>query len=302
MPCYSPLKGYRSREGVDPGQKSRITFNPLKALNSHVVTSFPCGQCVGCRMDRVSQWGLRCMHEAQMHHANSFLTLTYSDEHLPADYSVKVEEMQLFMKRLRHHLGSQVRFFGCGEYGDTDSRPHYHALIFGCDFSSDRKFWGQSNGEPLYTSDTLAKAWSFGHAWIGSVTYQSACYVAGYVQKKIGGEKAASHYLRTHPKGYAVQVQPEFATQSRNPGIGADWFNKYKTDAFPSDFLVVDGKEVPVPRYYTSKLTEEEAKPIKRKRKQRTASPQAKANNTPARLLVRETVRKDRLSRLKRTL
>lgn len=302
MPCYSPLKGYRSLVGVDQGGKPRITFNPLKAINSHVVTSFPCGQCIGCRMDRVSQWGLRCMHEASQHQANSFLTLTYDDAHLPVDYSVQVKVMQDFMKRLRDHLPTKVRFFACGEYGDQDQRPHYHSLIFGYDFAEDRKLWGSSQGEPIYTSPTLAKAWSFGHAWIGSVTYQSACYVAGYVQKKIGGDKAASHYLRMHPKGYLTQVQPEFATQSRRPGIGAGWFAKFKSDAFPSDFLVIDGKEVPVPRYYASKLSEEELKPIKRKRKQRTASPKAKLNNTPARLLVRETIRKDRLSRLKRTL
>lgn len=303
MPCYSPLKGYRSRVDVDPGAKSRITFNPLKAINSHVVTSFPCGQCIGCRMDRVSQWGLRCMHEASQHEANSFLTLTYDDQNLPADYSVQVVEAQLFMKRLRDHLGTKIRHFTCGEYGDKDGRPHYHSLIFGYDFRSDRTLWGHSkDGDPIYTSPTLAKAWSFGHAWIGSVTYQSACYVAGYIQKKIGGDKAPSHYLRTHPKGYLTQVQPEFATQSRRPGIGSTWFERYKSDAFPSDFLVVDGKEVPVPRYYATKLTEKELKPIKLKRKLRTASPRAKANSTPARLLVRETVRKDRLSRLKREL
>lgn len=301
MTCYSPLKGYRTRLDTEPGAKSRITFNPLKAINSHIVMSLPCGQCIGCRVDRVAQWGLRCTHEASQHKANAFLTLTYDDEHLPADYSVHVREMQLFNKRLRKEIGP-FRFYACGEYGDQGQRPHYHSLIFGYDFAEDRQLIKRTEFGNLYTSAQASKVWSFGNIWIGDVTYKSASYVAGYVIKKIGGDPAASHYQRLHPKGYLVQVQPEFATQSRRPGIGHTWFDKFKTDAFPSDFLVVDGKEVPVPRYYTNKLTEQEARPIKLKRKLRASSPSAKADSTPARLDVRETIRKDRLSRLKRTL
>lgn len=296
MTCYSPLKAWRPLSKIDGG---RLVFNSLKALNPDNPIHVPCGQCIGCRMDRVSQWGLRCMHESQMHERSSFLTLTFSDDHLPEDYSVRVRDLQLFNKRLRKLMGP-FRFFGCGEYGDETLRPHYHVLVFGHDFYQDRKLIKETDFGPLYTSELASRAWPFGNIWIGSVTYKSASYVAGYVVKKIGGDQAATHYLRAHPNGTIHQVQPEFATQSRRPGIGSTWFDRFKSDAFPSDFLVVDGQQVPVPGYYANKLTEEEFKPIQRKRAR--ARLKHKANSTPARLEVRKIVKTERLKRLKRTL
>lgn len=296
MTCYAPLKAWRPSSNIDGG---RLVFNSLKALNPDNPIGLPCGQCIGCRMDRVSQWGLRCMHESQMHSRSSFLTLTFNDEHLPSDYSVRVRDVQLFNKRLRKLMGP-FRFFACGEYGDENQRPHYHALCFGHDFHQDRKLIKVTDFGPLYTSELASKAWPFGNIWIGSVTYKSASYVAGYVAKKIGGDAAASHYLRTHPNGTVHQVNPEFATQSRRPGIGATWYEKFKSDAFPSDFLVVDGQQVPVPAYYANKLTEEEFKPIQRKRA--VSRRKHKQDSTPDRLEVRKTIKLERLNRLKRTL
>jgi len=281
-----------------------LTFNPIKAINSHIPMTLPCGQCSGCRIDKVEQWATRCMHESQMHDMNSFLTLTYSNEHLPEDYSVSKETMQDFMKRLRHELDPlRVRFFLCGEYGDENLRPHYHVLLFGYSFLGDRVHYKTgANGEKYYTSAQLSKVWPFGRCDFSDVNYKSAAYVAGYVRKKITGEKAPSHYLRVHPKGHIVQVQPEFALQSRNPGLGSTWYDRFKSDCFPSDFLVIDGRQVPVPRYYAQKLSQEELKPIKDLRKLRAAQPAAKENRTKERLAVRQEIRESRLNRLKRTL
>lgn len=45
---------------------------------------------------------MRCLDEAQMHKGeNSFITLTYDDEHLPPDGSLERQAFPLFMKRLR---------------------------------------------------------------------------------------------------------------------------------------------------------------------------------------------------------
>lgn len=245
---------------------------------------------------------MRCIHEAQMHPENSFITLTYSDDHLPEDYSIQLRTFQLFMKRLRETLGSKkIRFYGCGEYGEETLRPHYHAIIFGHDFPDKKHYSTNDNGDRVYTSETLDKIWGFGECKTGDVTYQSAGYVARYCMKKITGDQAASHYLRIHPKTQLLtSVEPEFAVQSRRDGLGTSWFNKFKNDCFPSDFLVVDGKHHRVPAFYLKKLAEEELTRTKRRRKANSLP--RKADNTKTRLAVREEIKKSRINRLKRTL
>lgn len=237
-----------------------------------------------------------------MHQANAFLTLTYSDDHLPEDYSVHVRTHQLFMKRLRKEIKTPLRFYACGEYGDENLRPHYHSLIFGYDFRSDRKLYKRDrDGNQLYTSEQLSKIWPYGLATLGSVTYKSAAYVARYCMKKIAGDLASTHYLRTHPKtNLVVQVEPEFQVGSRRPGLGSTWFDKFKDDCFPSDFLVVDGKQTAVPRYYLQKLEEEAQKKIKRQRSWRAAP--HKWNKTSERLRVRGFIKSQSIQQLKRTL
>lgn len=290
MPCFQPWKGFRTLDGVEPGGKPRLTNNPIKAINSQDPMTLPCGRCNGCLQDRKEQWALRCYHESQMHEYNSFITLTYSNEHLPDDYSVSVPVFQNFMKRLRKNLACRIRFFGCGEYGDADQRPHYHALIFGYCFP-DRQLFKRSPTGDLYTSEQLTKAWPFGHSTVGNVDYGSAKYVAGYVMKKTHKATMPSAYWRTHPlSGSPVKVEPEFALQSRRPGIGASWFSKFKSDCFPSDFLVIEGRQVAVPRYYTLKLEEEVRRKTSIKRRLKAAAPKQKANRTKERLAVREEI------------
>lgn len=298
MVCYHPVKAYRPLSRLEGG---RLVFSSQKALNPDNPVMLPCMGCVGCRADRAQEWAARCYHESQMWPANSFITLTYSDEHLPDDYSLSKREVQLFMKKLRKELITPIRFYACGEYGPENLRPHYHSLIFNYDFP-DKIFWKTTpTGDRLYTSFQLERLWGKGFCTIGDVTHKSAGYCAEYVMKKITGERAASHYLRTHPvHGGVVHVQPEFALQSRRPGIGATWFEKFKSDAFPTDFIVVDGKMRAVPKFYSKKLEEEELTKIKRRRK--AASIPRKPDNTKERLAVREEVKRARRSRLVRTL
>ena len=43
--------------------------------------------------------------KAQMHDASYFFTLTYDDENVPADYSVKLSDWQKFIRRTRKRIG-----------------------------------------------------------------------------------------------------------------------------------------------------------------------------------------------------
>lgn len=302
MTCYHPLKAYRSTEINPATGKHGLTFSATKALREGSTLALPCGRCIGCRIDRSRQWALRCMHEAQMHDRNSFITLTYDDQSVPQDYGLKLRDWQLFMKRLRKRIGTRLRFYACGEYGDHFGRPHYHALLFGYDFP-DKVFQysTRASKERVYTSELLREVWPLGDHKIGSVTFKSAAYVARYVIKKQNGDRAADHYNRVSPvDGQTYNVPPEFAVMSRRPGVGTDWFNKFKGDAFPSDFLIVDGRKIKPPKFYLSKLSENEQKPIKRTRARQQLK--QKWNNTPARLAVREEIQQVRVKRLLRPL
>lgn len=139
---------------------------------------------------------------------------------------------------------------------------------------------------------------------IGQLNYQTAAYTARYIMKKVGGEMAETHYQRTNPDtGEIYQLKPEFATMSKKPGLGSGWYDRYKTDAFPSDFLVFQGKKTTVPKYYLDKLEREsllEHKAVKAKR--RTALSKHKANNTPERLAVRKEVKLSQIKTLSRNL
>jgi hypothetical protein len=244
-----------------------------------------------------------------MHEASSFITPTYADEHLPWNFSVSVRELQLFHKKLRHAFGP-FRFFACGEYGAKGYRPHYHELLFGLGFPDKQPHSKSKGGEVLYYSEQLQSIWGKGLCLIGSVTLESAGYCARYSMKKIGGEAAASHYSRINPvTGELVQVRPEFVVMSRMPGIGASWFEKFKADAFPSDFLIVDGRRMPVPDYYLRKLEEEEQAAIKDRRRNQgfeAAAKEAKAfaaaGYGQSRLLTKHLSQALRAERLRRDL
>lgn len=214
------------------------------------------------------------------------------------------KDLQDFFKRLRKNVG-RFRYFACGEYGDQSLRPHYHAILFGIDFLEDRKKHSvNKQGDVLYVSDTLLKEWGKGHVLLSPFSYATAAYTARYVMKKIGGKHADDHYTRCNlVTGELVSVIPEFALMSLKPGLGSGWYDKYKKDAFPSDFLVHEGKKHPVPRYYSDKLRKESEQCHKEIKMTRKKKMQANANEyTSDRLHTRELCKKSQLAQLERNL
>lgn len=212
-------------------------------------------------MDHSRDWATRISHEAQLYDQNSFLTLTYDNDHLPPDLSVSKREMQLFLKRLRQEVersfSKQVRFFGCGEYGSESLRPHYHLILFNHAFIEDRVPWRRNKrGDVLYRSALLEKLWTLGNSEIGAVTHASAGYVASYAIKQANAYTQRNQRLDGQT-GEIMTVEPEFLLMSRRPGLGSGWWDKYASDCFPSDFVVLEGKKLPVPQYYLDKLQKE---------------------------------------------
>jgi hypothetical protein len=295
MTCYHPLLAYRS-EGKIVFEKP---FAYAKGFN------LPCGQCIGCRLKYSQEWAVRLMHENEMHEESCFITLTMNNEYLESrenPYSLDKSEFQKFMKRLRKRYGKQIRYFHCGEYGEKNSRPHYHAIIFGMDFE-DKELFSVRDEIRLYTSEILAELWPHGFVTLGSVTMESCAYVARYVCKKQKGKNAEKHYIRWDPlTGEGTPIEPEYATMSRKPGIGKTWFDKYKEDVFPHDYVVIKKHKIRPPRFYDKQLTEEELEKIKEKRAEELPEVIDEYNEAMDRLWVEEAVKEKRLEILIRDL
>lgn len=287
MPCYHPVKGWKTSTGG-------LTFN--RGRSPGVVLTVPCGQCIGCRLERSRQWAVRMMHEASQHERNSFVTLTYSPENLPPYGSLRKADFQKFMKRLRKRFAPQrVRFFHAGEYGEGLGRPHYHACLFGLGFP-DAEPSTVRGGHPVWRSAILSDLWGLGLAEGGSVTFESAAYVARYVCKKVTGRGAADHYAAVDPEsGEVVEVEPEYATMSRRPGIGAGWFERFGSEVYPADEVVMRGALMKPPRYYD--LTLEKVNPDLHAEVVRSRRLESDPwNQTEPRLAVREAVAQSRMS------
>ena len=139
---------------------------PVKLDETFIV---PCGRCIACRIAHAHEWAARMVQEASCHEYNSFITLTYDDDCLPDDRGLRQEDFTLFLKLLRYHYGDKkIKYYGCGEYGGMNGRPHYHIITFGFN-PKDR--------------DLIDKVWKKGRTQCGTVTYESAKYCANYVLK-----------------------------------------------------------------------------------------------------------------------
>lgn len=237
-----------------------------------------------------------------MYESNHFVTLTYADEHLPKDGSLRKSDFQKFMKRLRRKFGKGPRYYMCGEYGEQNERPHYHACLFNLDLGDLELEYTDDKGNKHYQSKTLDKLWKLGRTEVGTVTFESAGYVARYCTKKMYGLYAPLWYSRLDKEtGEIYSLLPEYTDMSRNPGIGYPWYEKFKKDLFPVDHCIVNGVSMKVPRYYLDKWSAEhpeDAKRIKcrRERMARRYAP----DNTPERLLIKERVAELNFKELKR--
>lgn len=295
MPCYHPLLAWKCTDG-------QVVFVERQRYDIAAELSLPCGQCIGCRLERSRQWAMRCVHEATLYKSNAFVTLTYEEANLPARGQLVYADFQKFMKRLRREYApNRVRFYMCGEYGEL-GRPHYHACLFNVDFW-DKEYWSkQESGAKLYRSKILERLWPYGFTSIGDVNFETAGYVARYCMKKMTGFNARYHYYREDEKG-GYQLIPEFNKMSLKPGIGKEFLEKWEKDIYPHDYVIINEKKTKPPKYYDKiwKADNEDAfeeMQLERERKGR----ERYEDNTESRLLVKEEVQEARIRTLKRKL
>ncbi|WNK14641.1 MAG: replication initiator protein [Microvirus sp.] len=294
MSCYKPLRAFKTPTG--------IVFDELRRHDIRHRIDIPCGQCIGCRMRRASDWATRIMHESTNSEANCFITLTYGRDQLPQNSSLDHSDWQRFMKRLRkQHAPTRVRFYMCGEYGPLHQRPHYHACLFGIDFT-DRIPAGKSeSGEMFYTSEQLKQLWTHGNVSVQNLTRKTASYTARYIMTKQLGPEAEKKYTETTIDGEIIKRKPEYAAMSLKPGIGAKWLKKYATDVYPHDYVIIEGKKIQPPKYYDKIMKRQQPDMIEELQYQREVKGKLHyQDNTPERLRVRELVHTARIRNLKR--
>jgi hypothetical protein len=321
MTCTSPNKAWKRRgDGVivfDEPSRSDLAFHYYEALE------LPCQQCLDCRLRRASDWSLRIMHEASMHKCNCVVTLTYDEDHLPNRGMLNYRDVQLFIMRLRKAhpelRGALVYVCGC-EYG-KDGRPHYHIIFMGFD-PSDKKEWSKSlGGTHLWLSDEVSELWRCGHVLVGELTKESADYVARYCVEKVTGERAKEYYRRVTDLDFGPpfvywmpaecirvskgRAKPGEKTQFGR-GIGARWLERFWSDVFPADHVVLrGGAELKPPRYYDKLLKRRDAEAfevVRAKREAEALMPQRQADETPERRSVRAQCTRARAAFKKREL
>lgn len=292
MTCYNPITAYQTESGC-------IVFNEMKRHGNTRALKIPCGQCIGCRLERSRQWAIRCVHESQMHKENCFITLTYNDEHLPHRGQIQYSDFQKFMKRLRKkEKEKQIKYYMGAEYGDINERPHYHACIFGHDWPDKKHHANSPSGEKIYTSEELQELWPYGYSSTANVSFHSAAYIARYCLKKVTGQAAEEHYKRTDENGEYQKI-PEFNKMSLKPAIGKTWLEKYKGDVYNNDHVIINGVACNPPKYYDKllkRMDKDRLEELKECREENAAK--HKSDNTPERLKVREIVQQAQLNQL----
>lgn len=245
MSCYFPILAHRlfiDSEGkwhIKFESRNRVDYS-IRSMRSKYgddLLLLPCGKCLGCKFDKAKDWATRVYCESLYHEKSCFLTLTYDDYHLPKNQDINKENVLDFIKKLRNR-GEAVRYFGCGERGESTSRIHAHLILFGYS-PSDLEFYSRgSNGDALYLSATLSQLWDKGHVIVGEVSYKSAGYVARYTTKKIGDDDS-------------------FLICSNRPGIGYRYCMDHGKEIIETGYVYGDfgdSYKASIPRYFEKLL------------------------------------------------
>lgn len=219
---------------------------------------------MACRINYTTAWKLRLLYELSDWDSAMFITLTYDEAHVPADFSLHKADPVGFFKRLRSYLAynsdRKIKYYCCGEYGDkkditrpdkNHGRPHYHAIIFGMSpfDDNDRKLiveaW-QHRSEDWQFDRNRGKPNMYGigeKSGIQNVTPEDIEYVTGYVQKKLSGDLGHVQY---------GEDTPPFALMSK--GLGLDFALQNADRLRKNGFTHISGHKISLPRYYRDKL------------------------------------------------
>jgi len=211
-------------------------------------------------MKRKAQWSFRMVEEKRNSFSAYFITLTYSDKHLPYGEKpcINKNDHFEFIKNLKEYENPKVlsnremvsseeierirngikeegrlKYYGVSEYGDLKSRPHWHYILFN-----------------VRDSNNISLAWNKGIVQIDpDVNVNNIDYVLKYMLK-VPSDRCPD------------DNQKEVSFMSK--GIGADVvdaeFIKYISTDQGNQVLNSRGNKIPLPRYYRKKYLSQEVR------------------------------------------
>lgn len=203
-----------------------------KARNKMGTIPVPCGKCPACCKRRASAWSIRLKEERKRSSSAYFITLTYSNYHVPITesgfMSLDKRDVQLFFMRLRKVNAPGIKYYCVGEYGSKTLRPHYHIILFNADVK------------------TIQSAWNLGQVHYGQVEGASIGYTLKYISKP-----------RQIPAFENDDRAREFALMSK--GLGDNYINRmvhwHHADLDNRMYVPLEGgKKACMPRYYKEKM------------------------------------------------
>lgn len=282
--CTRKLTAFSNPSGGRP------IFGRQGEIDGQNKINLPCGKCDECLADYIDGWATRGYFELLQHEHSAFITLTYSDQFLPHDKSLKKKDVQDFLKRLRR-AGHKVRYTYCGEYGERSNRAHYHIILYGY-WPKDAKFKSYTDQNlPTFTSRELTKLWPWGFHEVGYASAASIAYLYKYALKKVtkSEQKKAPKLIIFDDCEY--EVAHEFIESSRNPGIGG---HLRDSATLLKGFMVVNGYKKPLPRYLLDSI--KKSNPALYAEMKETRADYALKNKTSSR---EDEAREKRITKLK---
>jgi len=212
----------------------------------------------------------------------------------------EVSKSQPSRRKERAARRLHVGYYMCGEYGERNGRPHYHALLFGVDFA-DRQFHTMRNGNRIDTSKTLEKLWGMGFASVGGATYESARYISEYILKKLRDGKTTRQQVNLQT-GEIEEVKKEYNAMSRRPGVGSGYLSKHG-EYLAHGWVIHKESKIPPPRYYDKWFSKYNPEQWEALQHQRYLLQQLhREHHTPERLAVQELVDRAKTRTFKRDL
>ncbi|WVR22145.1 MAG: replication initiation protein [Malazfec virus 6] len=155
------------------------------------------------------------------------------------------------MKRLRDSAPERkITYMVTGEYGGPPRllpngkltegyRPHWHAIIFNYEPEDGKPIRTTEREDEVKRSEKIQRLWGKGDTEYGSVTIDSAGYVARYASKKL-----------IHGNDQDHDYHPIHKTSSKR-GIGRGWIEENYLHSFENGYVVgPNGMQLKIPRYY----------------------------------------------------